>query len=398
MKIVIITSHWNGGGAESVARDLFFYLNNMGHECYYLYANGASADIERTIKCSNKIQHYMHALGARLFDLNGYGSSWATVKLIKQIEEINPDVINIHNLVCYAFNLKILFDYLRNCKKKIVWTLHDCWTFTGHCISFDAKNCSKWKTGCGKCPAKKDYPKSLFLDRSACNLMRKRKLFTNIESMMLVTPSNWLKSVVTESYMGEYNIAVINNGIDLNEFKYVKTSNPKIINLNDKRIILAVASRWTDGKGLSFIKELNKIIDKSIYKIVVVGRIDNDILPESIIHIERTRDKRELAEWYSAATVFINPSIADNFPTVNLEALACGTPVVTFDTGGSWESVGNECGCLMKTNSASALLQGIMECERKMIDRITCEKHAMFFSKENRYSEYESLFKTLVSS
>lgn len=396
MKIVIITGQWYGGGAESVSRDLFSYLNKEGDECYYLYASGDSPKSPKIIKCGYEYEHYLHALKARFFDTDGIGSPRTTNRLIKQVEEICPDIINIHNIVCYSYDLKILLNYLRRTSIPVVWTLHDCWTFTGHCISIDEENCLKWKTGCGNCPAKGNFPKSLMLDKSRYNYKLKKQLFLNTKKIVFVTPSLWLKKIINQTFLQEFPIHVINNGIDLTIFKPTDNNVKERFNISkEKIVILFVASRWTKSKGINFIIELSQKMDLETYRLVVIGNINKykQKLSKSILHIERTNDRYELAAWYTVADIFVNPTLADNYPTVNLESLACGTPVVTFNTGGSWESIGDKFGCLAVEKTSNALQLAIQQCLVKNIKSYDCTLQAKSFSKDLRYAQYRMLFK-----
>lgn len=399
MKIVIISGHWQGGGAESIARELFNYLTKQ-HECYFLYMSGKAIENEKVIKCGLETEHYAHAAYARIFDTDGCGSPISTLRLIRCIESIKPDIVNIHNIVCYSVNYSILFEYLWEKNISVIWTLHDCWAFTGHCISIDEKKCNKWESGCGGCPALDSYPKSILFDKSKSNLEKKKKVISKLSNLCLVTPSKWLSEVVSKTYLNKYSCYVINNGIDLKVFKPIQSKLREKYLLENKVVLLCVASRWTKSKGLSFINELCEILDFNKYALIVIGNTtkDNNELNNKIIHIERTSDREELAEWYTLADVFLNPTLADNFPTVNLEAMACGTPVVTFDTGGSWESVGANCGVLANNKNAKSLQNAIERCIEKNITTEQCINRAKMYSKNTKFMEYEKLCQMILNA
>lgn len=395
MKVVIVSGHWLGGGAESVARGLFEYLIQNDIDCYYLYMCGEKVENRRVIKCGYEWEHYVHAASARLFDCDGYLSILSTLNLIRILEKIKPDIVNLHNIVCYSFNYRILFSYFKKNNVKIVWTLHDCWAFTGHCIAIDELPCAKWKMHCEKCPGKKSYPKSYMIDRSFQNFEAKKKVFTGMNNMIITTPSNWLMKCVKESFLQDYDIKVINNGIDVSLFKPVDSDILLRNGLDPhKKTLLCVASRWIKFKGLNFVNDLSQELSSDLFNIVVIGCIDkdhNDIM-ENIYYVNRTNSVDELVEWYSASDVFLNPTIADTFSMVNLEALACGTPVVTFNTGGSWESVGDECGVLVNEKSKKALISAIEKCIITNISRDVCVKRASNFARDQKYKEYLKLF------
>ena len=282
----------------------------------------------------------LHGVRARLLDESGFGSKRATIEFIKWVRKFDPDVIHLHNIHGYYINIEVLFDYLRTCGKKIIWTLHDCWAFTGHAAYCEAANCTRWKNGCHDCPKKNDYPVSYF-DNSKRNWLKKRKIFTSVPSMQIVTPSKWLAKIVKQSYLKKYPVNVIYNGIDTSVFKPVDSSELRQkLNLGNKRVILGVAAIWDQRKGLDDFIKLNKLIDHTEYQIILVGLTEKqiDAIPKNMIGIQRTNSVNQLVELYSLAHVFVNPTYEDNYPTTNLEAIACGTPVITYDTGGSSES------------------------------------------------------------
>ncbi|WP_279159650.1 glycosyltransferase [Thomasclavelia cocleata] len=337
-RILFINSVCNGS-TGSICKNLYKAAKEEGHECCIAYGRGETPEGYNTIRIGNKLDFYLHVLKARLFDASGFGSKHATKRFIKWIEEFKPDIIHLHNIHGYYVNIEILFKYLKaHPEIKKIWTLHDCWAFTGHCPHFEYEKCMQWKTGCKKCVRIKKYPKSL-VDKCKRNYQLKKKIFTDVNNLTLVSPSNWLMNLVKKSYLKNYRVTVINNGVDTNVFKTTPSDIKKQYNIENKKIILGVASVWDKRKGLDTFIELSKQLN-SEYQIVLIGLNKKQIktLPKNIIGISRTENIRELVKWYSAAEVFFNPTLEDNYPTVNLEAVACGTPVVTFNTGGSPES------------------------------------------------------------
>ena len=356
MKVLQINSVCGLGSTGRIAKDIASIISENNIESYIAYGRDTSIDNDHTLRIGSKLDYYVHGGLTRLFDTHALlGSRRATNKLIKQIKNIDPDVIHLHNLHGYYINIKVLFEYLKETGKPVVWTLHDCWSFTGHCAYFSYAQCEKWMDECHRCPQKTAYPASAFLDNSQRNYYIKKGLFTSLENMTIVTPSQWLADLVRKSFLSKYPIEVINNGIDIDVFKPVAGEPVREkYKLGDKFIILGVASIWDTRKGLSYIIELSKIIDDNCI-IMLVGLDEKQIadLPPNIIGIKRTANINELAQIYSAADVFVNPTIEDNFPTVNLEALACGTPVITFDTGGSPEAVDDNCGYVAEIGNLS---------------------------------------------
>ena len=288
--------------------------------------------------------------------MHGHGSYFKTKKLVKRIKQENPDIIHLHNIHGYYINYKVLFDYLKNeYQGKIFWTLHDCLPLTGHCAYFTSVNCDRWKTECHDCPKKKSYPTSLFKDRSYKNYIEKKELFTGLKNLTIITPSDWLNKLVKKSFLKDYEVITINNGIDLNIFK--KNKDIEVLKkyiIPNRKIILGVASIWEKRKGLDDIIGLSKELNNE-YIIVLVGLSKPQISKikkyKNIIGIERTDNQQELVKLYSYAYAFINPTYEDNYPTVNLEAIACGTPVITYDTGGCIEQVTKETGIISNKNN-----------------------------------------------
>ena len=342
MKILQINSVCGIRSTGRICTDLAEVLEQNGHECKIAYGRETIPEIYRTstVKIGSDIDIKIHALQSHIFDNAGFCSRTATNKFIEWVKNYNPDVIHLHNIHGYYINIEILFNYLAEANKPVIWTLHDCWAFTGHCAYYSYIKCDKWKKGCMNCPQKKRYPSSLVFDFSKKNWERKKNLFTSVKKMTLVTPSRWLANQVEQSFLSNYPIKVIPNGIDLNVFKPTPSNFRKAHNLEGKKIILGVASAWGPRKGLDDFVKLSKILDDN-YKIILVGLTEKQKkeLPKNILGITRTNNVRELIEIYTAAYVLFNPTYEDNYPTVNLEAQACGTPVVTYRTGGSIESV-----------------------------------------------------------
>lgn len=344
MKVLMINSVCGVGSTGRICTDIADMLLSQGHECKIAYGRGEVPEKYRdiSVRIGSTFKVYCNVLKSRLFDNEGFNAVGATKKLVRWIKEYDPDVIHLHNIHGYYLNVKILFDYLKTSGKKIIWTLHDCWAFTGHCTHFQVPHCDKWRTECEKCIRVKDYPKAL-ISHAKRNYKRKKQTFCGVPNLTIVTPSKWLAGVVEQSFLSEYQTVVINNGIDLSVFKPTESDFRERFGLTDKKIILGVASVWEKRKGFNDFLELTKLIDDS-YRIVLVGVNEKQLkmLPSSVLGIKRTNDVKELAEIYTAADVLFNPTYEDNYPTVNLEAQACGTPVITYPTGGSVESVPSE--------------------------------------------------------
>lgn len=397
MRVLQINSVCGYGSTGRIATDLYDVLEREGHECCIAYGRGIAPEGYNTIKIGNKFDFYLHVLKTRLFDLHGFGSTKATEKLIKEIEEYNPDIIQLHNIHGYYLNVEVLFNYLSTKNTIVVWLLHDQWAFSGHSAYFDLDSKGKIPEGNLLDSQKKDYPQSWIGENSKENYKRKKQLFTKVPNMTIVTPSNWLLELTEKSFLSMYPRELIHNGIDLNIFKPTKSSFKEKNNLLDKKIILGVASIWDERKGLKYFEMLAEKLDDK-YKIVLVGIDDKTkkSLNNKIISIKRTSNIRELVEIYSSADIFVNPTLEDNFPTTNLESLACGTPVVTYNTGGSPESIDEVTGFVVPKGNKEKLYQCVIGVPDKFDYRSTCVKKSMEFDKKITYEKYIKLYELLL--
>lgn len=399
MKIVSINSLPNGSTGK-IMNEIADMAEKNGFDTYCFWGSWYSEIKEKAEKRScfgSSIENKISGAFSILTGLQNFGSIIGTISLINKINKIDPDIIHLHNLHLWTINIPLLFKYIKKHNIKTVWTLHDCWAFTGHCPHFDMIGCDKWKTGCYGCPQYKEYPKSLF-DNSKYMYRLKKKWFTDIKDMTIVTPSEWLAGLVKESYLKDYPVKVINNGIDLNVFKPTESDFRKKYALENKYIVLGVAFGWGRRKGLDVFVELARRLDKEKYKVVLVGTDDNvdKLLPENIISIHRTQNQTELAKIYSAADVFANPTREENYPTVNMESVACGTPVVTFNTGGSPEMLDETCGAAVAKDDNDAMYNEIIRiCEAKPYSLEACIKKAKGFDKNEKFGEYIRLYEVL---
>ena len=340
-------------------------------------------------------ESYLHNLFGKVFAKNGGFSRFATARALREFNKIKPDVIHLHNLHGFNVNLPMLFKYVKKKKIRVVWTLHDCWSFTGQCPHYAMIGCEKWKTHCHDCPLIGEYPK-VFWDNSRKIYDWKRKIFNGVEDLTIVTPSKWLADQVAESYLKDYPVKVINNGINLSVFAPAESNFKEKHGCEDKYIVLGVSSVWNAKKGLDVFVELAGRLDSDKYQIVLVGTDDatDAKLPDNVISIHRTENQAQLAEIYSAADVFVNPTREDTFPTVNIESLACGTPVVTFRTGGSPEILTEECGSVVDVNDVDAMEREIIHvCEDKPYSSENCIFRARSFNMNDRFEEYVNLYK-----
>ncbi len=346
MKILFINSVCGIGSTGRICAKLAQQFEKEGHTVKIAYGRNSFVPEQYkkyAVRIGSEFDVKLHALQTRLFDKHGFASKNATKEFLKWADNYNPDLVWLHNIHGYYINIEMLFDWIKsrpNMQTK--WTLHDCWAFTGHCSYFTMAACNKWQTCCQNCPQTRNYPKSYF-DNSKNNFARKKAAFTGVKNLKIITPSKWLADLVKQSFLKEYPVEVIYNTIDKSIFKPTPSDFRKKHGLENKKIILGVASVWEGRKGLADFIKLAKMLGDN-YKIVLVGLTDKQIktLPQNCLGIKRTSIPQELAAIYTAADVFFNPTYEDNYPTVNLEAQACGTPVITYDTGGARETIYTE--------------------------------------------------------
>ena len=373
-----------------------------GWESYIAYSRGRDGVPECTsqlMPVGNKRSVAWHGLMTRLMDRHGLASSQATRAFIREVDALRPDVIHIHNLHGYFLNYRLLFDYLSHQEVPVIWTVHDCWLYTGHCYYYSARGCSGWQTGCGHCPQQREFPASWIVDRSHRNYIDKQRAFTSLprERFMLIPVSHWMEGEMRHSFLKDCCMRVIHNGIDTETFSPQQGS--EILDqysLRGKQVLLGVASIWSREKGLEdFIRMADMLHEDE--RIVLVG-IDEKTarkLPPKVIPIRRTANVHQLAQLYSAATAFVNPTWQDNYPTVNLEAISCGTPVVTYRTGGSPESITDATGIVVPQGNIGDMLAAVRQIEARGKDAFAtpCRDYALaHFRKEDRYMDYIRLY------
>ena len=372
-----------------------------GWESYIAYSgarDGVPQHSSQLVPVGNKLDLALHAVATRLFDAHGLVSRRATKQLIRRIKEIDPDIIHIHNVHGYWLNYPLLCQYLRESGKPVIWTVHDCWLYTGHCYYYSAARCDKWQTGCGHCPQKRAFPASWVFDRSARNWHDKQHAFGSLERLTIVPVSDWIRQEMAHSFLADKPFQVIHNGIDLDVFHPAEPGAERPAGT----VILGVATLWHEEKGVRDFVELAGRLHEG-ERLVLVGRMSEEqraAFPAGVEFIERTENVAKLAALYAQATAFVNPTWQDNYPTVNLEAIACGTPVVTYRTGGSVEAVTAGTGFVVEQGDVQGLLDRVRELaveDRKAVTE-RCRAHALqHFSKQERYQDYIRLYESLTT-
>lgn len=392
----------NSGSTGRIAEGIGNLAIKNDWQSIIAYGRNVLDSSSKSIKIGNDWDIRWHGLITRLGDRHGLGSKKATEIFINQVVEIKPDIIHLHNIHGYFINIEVLFKFLEKAGVPVVWTLHDCWPITGHCAYFDFVECNKWKSYCSNCPQITSYPSSYFLDRSKKNFHLKKDLFTSVPDLVLVPVSYWLGNILKDSFFKQTKIKVIHNGINLEEFQpRCKNSIVEKWKLSNKTVILGVASIWSPRKGLQDFIHLSSMLDER-FQLVLVGLSSSQLssLPNNIIGIERTENISQLCELYTMSDIFLNLTYEDNFPTTNLEAMACGTPVITYRTGGSPESINKNTGIVVEKGDLDGILSAIFDISNngRSFYSNSCIDHVKkSFNKDERFSEYIQLYKTLLN-
>ncbi len=334
MRILLLNSVCGVRSTGRICTELADKLTAEGHEVKIAYGRMEAPEKYREIstRFATTPSFLLHILRTFVTGGCGFGSKRDTKRFLAMAEEFDPDMIWLHNIHGYYINIEMLFDWIKQRPQmQVKWTLHDCWSFTGHCAYFSMAGCDRWQSSCGKCPQRFNYPFSLLCDRSRKNLIRKRNAFTGVKDMTLITPSEWLADLVRLSFLKDYPVEVHYNTINTEVFKPTPGDFRQKHGLEDKRIILGVASIWEKRKGLPDILKLRKMLDDS-YAIVLVGvnAHQQKKLPDGILGIGRTNSATELAQIYTAADIFINPSREETFGMTTVEARACGTEAIVY--------------------------------------------------------------------
>jgi glycosyltransferase involved in cell wall biosynthesis len=397
----------DGGSTGNIMHMIADAARENGYTCYTscpVRRKNNRKDDKYHLTFGSLIEKKIHIILGKLTGLTGYFSVFDTIVFLKRLNAIHPDIIHLHNIHGSYLCLPMLFRYIKKNNIAMVWTFHDCWAFTGRCPHFLISNCENWKIGCRECKyPHKDYPEAYF-NQARKMWKLKKSWFTGIKNGIIVTPSSWLAQLVKESFLNEYPLRIINNGIDLSVFHPLHDSDElhslkREYNIDEgKYIVLGVASIWNYKKGLDVFVELSDRLGPN-YQVVLVG-VDQKTkqqLSSSIIAIEQTENQEKLAGLYSAATVFVNPTREDNFPTVNIEALACGTPVITFNTGGSPECIDELCGYVVEKGDISGLIEKInCVCMNSAFSEMNCVNRARQFEQGNVYTKYMDIFAKLI--
>ena len=382
-----VTANW--GSTGRIAEQIGIKAIEQGWDSYIIYGRHMNPSKNKIIKIGNLLTVSEHYLENKLFDNEGLASRFTTLQIINEIKKINPNVIHLHNIHDHWLNYSLLFNYLNTTDIRIIWTFHDCWAFTGHCYHFVQSNCKKWQTECKDCPQRSKY-----IDASNRNFLLKKRLFTANKNLTIVPVSDWMSNLVKASFLKNKRIEVIKNGVDLNVFQPIENQKNKTSLFK----ILAVSNVWLSYKGLDDILKLRELLSDE-YELTIVGLSLKQIqsLPRGICGIKRTQNIQELVKLYNESDVFINVTYADTFPTVNLEALACGTPVITYHTGGSPEAVDHKTGIVIPQGDVNALAESIRKLKLRPLNSYDCRNRAIHnFDKDQSFAKYIKLYNDIL--
>jgi len=386
-----------------IAEDIASVAKQDGWDCYLAYGRGTEPKENKGLRIGSQFDLYEHVLESRLLDWHGRGSRRATKAFLKQVEQLQPDVIHLHNIDGYYLNLQQLFDFLGRKQIPVVWTVHSCWPFTGHCAHFAPAHCEKWKTQCHDCPLVQTYPKSWWADRSRKNYAEKKRLFNQPAQMLLTPVSKWLCGLLKESFLQKYPTEVIYNGVDLNTFSPKPQSETAALrqrySLQDQFVLLGVASTWTEQKGLSHYVELSKRLPAGM-RMVLIGLNDKQIeaMPANVLGLRRTSSIDELVAFYSAADVVLNLSEAETFGLTTAEGMACGTPSVVFNTTASPELITPATGAVAPMGDLAAVMQAVeqIRANGKAAYSTACRQRAVeHFDKTKNFQRYVEIYNEL---
>lgn len=412
MKILQVNTVIRGSSVGRIMADLYEVIKESGNEARVAVGREPFPEGYEGVLIGNKGDFYRHVLKNFFRGEAGFGSEAVTRNFLAWVDREKPDLIHLHNIHGFYIQTELLFSYMKKRNIPVVWTLHDCWSFTGHCAYYDFAACDKWKTGCNNCiHHAKVYPYALFKDNSIDAYARKRAAFCGVKDLTIVTPSAWLKGQVEQSFLKEYPVRVIPNGIDLEVFTLEGKTGGQSPDgqkseidrqLPDgKKTVLGVANIWEFRKGLAYFEKLAKDLPDD-YRIQLIGvnkkqkKELSKKYGDKLVAMERTSSPEELADAYRNASVYVNATLEDNFPTTNLEALACGTPVVTYATGGSGEAVSEDTGIVVQRANYDALKEAVIKAADGVFDREACRRRAEQFDKNIRYQEYLELYREIL--
>ena len=387
MKVLFINSVVDYGSTGKIVRDLANGLKQQGHDVLICFGRGEAKEKDDTFYFGGKMSSALHLLMSRLFGRHGLHSNSRTYDLIDRIKLFNPDIIHLHNIHGYYLNYKILFKFLKDSKSKVIWTLHDCWSFSGSAAHFDYYGCSEWDDGCVVCNNVSVYPKVVGFSRQKKNFDEKKHSFTSIEDMIIICPSNWLRDLTSTTFLSKFKVNTIYNGIDTSKFPLKSSRVRSSINL------LGVANDWSEQKGINdFFKLAGNLPSNFHITLIGLSKRQLELVPANITAIERTSNIEELCSYYQKSDIYINLSVEETMGLTTVEAMAVGTPVIVYDKTAVPEVVTSETGLVVSSLNFDQLVDSILTFDFNNYDSNLISEYAQFFSKERMLREYMTLY------
>ena len=401
MKVLQINAVYGNGSTGIIVKDIDTALQQRGYTSYVAYAKSTNAP-QNGYKIGNLIDQKLHAVLARLIGKQAYFSFFCTNRLLNFIDKIKPDIIHLHNLHSNYINLKMLTNYINKNNINTVITLHDCWFFTGKCFHYGVVGCNKWQTRCGNCPRVKEDVPSWFFDQTTRVFEDKKRYMGLIPNLVVVGVSNWISNEAKKSFFQSKKIVTIQNGVDLEIFKPTESDIRKKLNVEEKFVILGMANKWLDKINQStFSYVVNQLCEDEVLVLLGCRKDQIEHLPNNVIGLEYCSKRNDLAKIYSLSDIFVNVTREDSLPTVNIEAICCGTPVITFDSGGSSEIIDNNTGLVVAQGDDKALLMAIKKIKKKGKQHYQnkCREHGVKnFNKDDRYIDYINLYEKIIEN
>lgn len=401
-KVLQINSVVNKGSTGRIAEQIGTTATQNRWESYIAYGRNSNPSHSNLIKIGTQFDVYNHILKSLILGEHGLGSDDATKSLIEIIKTLNPEIIHLHNIHGYYLNYKIFFEFLKTFKGKIIWTLHDCWSFTGHCTYFSDINCNKWITECNHCPKIKNYPKSLFFDTSNEAYFLKKHLFTGLDNLYIVTVSDWLKGLVKNSILQNYSVTTINNGVDLNIFKPQLKNKDLVsrLDLQEKFVMITASTSWTKHKGFDDYMKLSLLLNEN--EVIIMIGLEEEVvkkLPFNVIGIKKTDNQKELAEWYNIADLVLNLSYQETFGMTTAEGFACGKPSIVYNATASPELISKDgLGYIIEPAQINDVYHAVKKIKKNGSDFYAeiCRNTAIEkYNMETQFQEYINLYEKI---
>ena len=394
MKVLQINAVYGFKSTGVIVKDIGNTLAHNGDVAYFAYQT-TNESVENGYLVGNKPDWKLHAVHSRVFGKQAYASKCATRRLLKWVDEIKPDVVHFHNLHSNYINLNLLCDHLAKKNIPTVITMHDCWYFTGKCSHYAAVKCGKWQEECGSCPLSKTEQPSLFFDSTSKVLKDRTEHLRKLPGLTLVGCSQWIANEAKKSKLGTADICVVYNGVDTEIFKPHESDIRNELGLEGKFVILGMADKWFAPQNREIVEKIIAAQDENS-KIVIVGCRKEQMAYfskfENVVPMGYVSDRHRLADVYASSDVFVNLTRADTLPTVNMESICCGTPVITFDCCGSPELVDEECGFVVREGDYIGLLEAIENIKSKPLCFDLYKQHQKF-DKNQCYKKYLDIYK-----